>query len=118
MEDTPTTTPPTTPKLHYDLDNEEDLDAPDSNYNDNDVYQDNFADRQQNDQQRTKPTLKMRHLFEIPVHELPCPQEDHGTESPQTFIQTPAYAEINFNRSTKQSAVVSLILFLLFVCMT
>lgn len=58
------------------------------------------------------------HLFEIPLGELPCPQEEHETETPSNYLITPAYAEINFGKSSTLKALTCLIFLGVWICLT
>lgn len=79
----------------------QDLNSNDADYNYNDPELHQSDQRSKSTSSPVYPhSLKLKHFFQIPIHELPCPEKEHATESPQTFIQTPAYAEINFGGSS------------------
>lgn len=44
------------------------------------------------------PSQMKKHFFDIPVKELPCPQEEHPTEATRTYI-SPAPGWVGFNHN-------------------
>lgn len=71
-------------------------------YEDDDYQQQQSLQNQVTISQPEDPTL--RHLFQIPLADLPCVQESKApTQTPRHFINTPAYAEIN----SRCSAIIS-----------
>lgn len=78
-------------------------------YDDNFVYYDDEDDyQQQQSSLQNQVTISqpddphLRHLFQIPISELPCVDETKpSTQAPRaSFVNTPAYAEINASRCT------------------
>lgn len=88
-----------TPQNHENEEKFRDLgDYEEENY-DNDLYEQQQDSSLLNEVKVRDP--RRRQLFEIPVQELPCPQEEHPTEAPRTLLRTPGYAGINANASPK-----------------
>ncbi|XP_044254376.1 connectin [Tribolium madens] len=61
---------------------------------------------------------RKRHLFEIPLQELPCPQQEHPTEAPRTLLHTPGYAGINASGASRLLGALVLVLSAMFLNMT
>lgn len=61
---------------------------------------------------------RKRHLFDIPLKELPCPQEERPTEAPRTQLHTPAYAGINASGAGMASLAPLILIWSCFINLT
>ncbi|KAF5294242.1 hypothetical protein FQR65_LT10828 [Abscondita terminalis] len=98
-------------------------------YSDDLYYDDEDDYQQQQSSQQNQVTISqpddpyLRHLFQIPVSELPCMDESKpSTQTPRPYVvNTPAYAEINANRCSTTTAnilTISILGIISFLCLT